>query len=420
VLVLFSAPVTYRNNDVENEYRQDSDFYYLTGFDEPESVVILNSCAEPRSLLFLRERDPARETWNGPRLGVEAAVSKLGIDEAFPITALDSKLLETLANCERLFFTMGLDSAADNRVLATLRQLRLTVRRGGRWPSTIIEPGMILHEMRLHKESHEIASLERAIDITDSAHRKVLESACPGNWEYELEAILRAEFRRLGAERVAYAPIVASGVNATVMHHNRNDRRTLAGELVLVDAGCEYHYQSADVTRTFPVSGHFQPLQRAAYEIVLRAQEKAISSIKPGVTLDEIHALAVHELVNGLRELRIITESVDDAITSNSYKKYYMHRTSHWLGMDVHDVGAYQVSGTPRPLEENMVITVEPGLYFPPDDDEVPSELRGTGIRIEDNILVTASGFRNLSLGIPKSPDAIESFMNSRGGSSLA
>ena len=411
-MLLFSAPVMVRNNDVEHEYRQDSDFYYLAGFDEPDSALLLKSGPDSTSILFLRERDPDRETWDGPSLGVENAVRELDVDEAYPISALTEKLKEHLTGCERLYYSIGYNSVADEQVISTLRRLRMTIRRGGVWPMTIVEVGAVLHEMRLRKEANEIDSLRRAIEVTGQAHRAVFAMTRAGQWEYEIEALLRAEFRKEGAERVAYSPIVASGPNATILHHRSNNRKTVAGELILVDAGCEYGYQSADITRTFPANGRFSPLQRAAYEIVLSAQEKAIHAIMPNSTLEAIHNVAVRELVSGLKALGIIESDVDSAIEAGTYKKYYMHRTSHWLGMDVHDVGAYHVAGKPRRLEPNMVLTVEPGLYFPVSDDAVPAELRGTGIRIEDDILVTTNGFCDLSQSIPKKPDEIETVMS--------
>jgi Xaa-Pro aminopeptidase len=411
-MLILSAPVMVRNNDVEHEYRQDSDFYYLTGFDEPECALLLKSGPEPKTIAFVRERDPERETWDGPRVGVERAVQYLGVDEAFPISALSEKLADALTGCEHLYFPIGQNSAADELVISTLRRLRLTIRRGGVWPTTITEPGTILHEMRLHKDDGELAALRRAIEVTGQAHRAVFATTHAGQWEYEIEAVLRSEFRRSGAERVAYSPIVASGVNATILHHRSNNRQSEHGELILVDAGCEFGYQSADITRTFPASGRFTPLQRAAYEIVLAAQEKAIEEVKPNATMDTVHDVAARELVAGLIELGIVKDDLETSISSGSYKKYYMHRTSHWLGMDVHDVGKYHVSGKPRAFVPNMVLTVEPGLYFPISDEAVPEELRGTGIRIEDDILVTATGFSNLSQDIPKAPDEIESIMS--------
>ncbi len=410
-MVLFAAPVVYRNNDVEHEYRQDSDFYYLLGFDEPESVVVLATGDKPRCILFLRERDATRETWDGPRLGVDAAVSALGIDEAYPIAELAARLPDLIAGCESLYHALGNNTAADELIMTTLRKLRSTARKGGSWPTSIVEPGKVLHEMRLQKDAAEIAALERAIDITEHAHRAVFQMARPGSWEFELEAALLAEFRRNGAQRVAYGPIVASGVNATVLHHRSNDRQSMSGELILVDAGCEFDYQSADITRTFPVDGRFTALQRRAYDVVLSAQQQAIDAVTPGATLDAIHDLTIRVLSEGLLSLGVLQGEVQSVIDNGDYKKYYMHRTSHWLGMDVHDVGRYHVSSTPRPLRPGMVLTVEPGLYFPADDAAVSEGLRGCGIRIEDDILVTDDGRRNLSLGIPKLPEAIEAIM---------
>ena len=410
-LLVFSAPVAIRNNDVEHEYRQDSDFFYLTGFDEPESALLIKSSPEPKVVLFLRERNPERETWDGPRLGVERAVSSLGVDEAYPISELSSKLPELLSGCERLHYSMGFDASSDDIVLSTIRKLRAAVRRGGSWPTTIIESGTVLHELRLRKSKEELLALRRAIDITGQAHEAVFAMTRAGSWEYEIEAVLRAQFRKMGSERVAYSPIVASGFNATVLHHRTNNRQSQDGELILVDAGCEYDYLAADITRTFPANGRFSSAQRAAYDVVLAAQMRAMKAVKPGATLDEIHMEAVRELVSGLISLGIIEESPDASIESGSYKKYYMHRTSHWLGMDVHDVGAYHVAGSPRELEPGMVLTIEPGLYFPLHDESVPQALQGVGIRIEDDVVVTAAGYLNLSEGIPSRADEIEAIM---------
>ena len=410
-MILFAAPVQLRNNDVEQEYRQDSDLYYLLGFEEPECVLVIVSAPTPHTIVFLRERDASRETWDGPRLGVEAAATQLGVDEAISIQALTDKLPELLADVESLYFAWGADIGHDQLIQGALRKLRANVRKGGSWPTQIIEPGSVLHEMRLHKDEYEIAAIRRAIQITEQAHRAVFRAAQPFVWEYELEAILRAQFRHRGSARVAYGPIVASGINATVLHHKSNDRQSMPGELILVDAGCEFDYQSADITRTFPVQGRFTPLQRHAYDVVLSAQAHAIDAIRPGSTVESIHDLTVRVLVEGLLSLGIVHGEVDEIIESGSYKKYYMHRTSHWLGMDVHDVGRYHTAGKPRPLEPGMVLTVEPGLYFPAQDDAVPEGLRATGIRIEDNLLVTESGHLNLSSDIPKLPEDIEDIM---------
>lgn len=410
-MVLFAAPVSQRNNDVEYDYRQDSDFYYLLGFEEPESVLVVTTVPKPQVVLFLRERDASRETWDGPRLGVEAAVQTLGVHEAYPISQLANKLPELLAGSESLYYALDRSAAADQVVMSALRSLRASVRRGGTWPSAIIEPGQILHEMRLRKDETEVAALVKAIEITGRAHECAMRNAHPGCWEFELESELSREFRRAGSPRVAYSSIVASGVNATILHHRLNDRQSRAGELILIDAGCEFGYQSADVTRTFPVDGRFTDVQRRAYEVVLDAQVAAIELVRPGATIDAIHENTVRLLTKGLLDLGILSGNLDDAISLGAYKPYYMHRTSHWLGMDVHDVGRYHVAGQPRPLEPGMVVTIEPGLYFAPGDHAVPDGLKGVGIRIEDDILVTSSGRRNLSEGIAKSVDEIERIM---------
>jgi Xaa-Pro aminopeptidase len=411
-MLLFSAPVAYRNNDVEHEYRQDSDLYYLLGFEEPESALVITTGASPRVTVFLRKRDATRETWDGPRLGVEAAAEALGVDAAYPIAEIGSRLKELLSGTEQLYYAFGVDSANDQQVLQTLRALRAEVRKGTSWPTAIIEPGKVLHEMRLFKSEVEVALLQRAMEITDAAHRRAMQVASGGIWEYELEAVLRAEFRRQGSPRVAYSPIVASGVNATILHHKSNDRQSRDGELILIDAGCELGYLATDITRTFPVSGKFTPIQRRAYEVVLSAQQEAIAAVSPGATIEAIHDKTVRILTEGLVALGVLRGDVDTIVNEGTYKKYYMHRTSHWLGMDVHDVGRYHLGGQPRPLEAGMLLTVEPGLYFPADDPAVPEGLRGCGIRIEDDVLVTKSAAQNLSASIPKTVQEIESLMS--------
>lgn len=411
IVVLFAAPVHLRNNDVEHEYRQDSDFYYLTGFDEPESVLVISASAEKPFVLFVRPRDEAKETWDGERTGVEGAMQRFGADVAYPISELPSRLLELLKGKRRLYYPIGRQSKHDELVLSALQQLRERARRGDSGPTEIVEP-TVLHEMRLIKSEGEIDQLKRAIAITRDAHHALLLATRPAMAEYELEAILRAEFRRQGSERCAYSPIVASGRNARILHHRRNDRTIGDQEVILVDAGAEYGYMAADITRCFPSNGHFTAMQRQAYEVVLRAQEVAIAAAIPGATLEDVHLAAVRELCSGLVQLGVVAGSEQTVFDSDAYKKYYMHRTSHWLGMDVHDVGAYFVDGKPRPLVAGMVLTVEPGLYFAAEDPAVPEGLKNVGIRIEDDILVTDQGPINLSAGIAKTVDEIELMMS--------
>lgn len=408
VLVLFSAPLSIRNNDVEHEYRQDSDFFYLTGFDEPEAVLVLSGVHPDQFVLFVRPRDPERETWDGPRAGLDGAKSDFGAKASFKIAELDEKLPDYLENAERLYYRLGRYRGEDDRVLAAIDRTRPRARRGSVYPTEIVDPAVLLHEMRRLKDPREIALMQRAVDITRDAHLAAMAATRPGAREYEIEAILRREFRRRGSERPAYEPIVGSGPNATVLHYRKNDREMHEGDLLLIDAGCEYGYYASDVTRTFPVSGVFTAPQRKVYELVLRAQEESIRATRPGTTLDEIHAVSVRIITEGLVAIGLCQGPVDDAVKEERYKRYYMHKTSHYLGMDVHDVGRYHVEGKPRPLEPGVVVTVEPGVYVPPSDETAPAEYRGIGVRIEDDVLVTADGARVLSAGIPKSVADIE------------
>ena len=406
VLLLPSAPLAIRNNDVEHEYRQDSDLFYLTGFDEPESALVLSSLRDAPCVMFVRSRDPEREVWDGARAGVEGAVRDYGADEAHPITELAEKLPALLENVPRLFYRVGHDRAFDERVFGAIERVRARAKYGVSWPSSIVDPATVVHEMRVIKEASELSSMRRAVEITRDAHLEVMARARPGVHEYELEAILRAAFRRNGSERPAYAPIVGSGPNATVLHHRRNDRQTVDGDLVLVDAGCEYGYYASDVTRTFPVGGRFSDEQRRIYELVLDAQLASIERVRPGATLEDVHRASVDVLARGLIELGLIEGPLERAIEEQRYKAYYMHRTSHWLGMDVHDVGAYYADGKARPLEPGMVITVEPGLYL--SADAVPEAYRGLGVRIEDDVLVTVDGHEVLSREIAKTAADVE------------
>jgi Xaa-Pro aminopeptidase len=407
VLVISAAPLAIRNNDVEHEYRQDSDFFYLTGFDEPESVLVLNSQGEQRFTMFVRARDPEREVWDGARAGVEGAVGEFGADVAFTIADLASKLPDAIQNTERVFYRLGKNRSFDDTLLAALDRVRGRARLGVTCPSTIVDSATVVHESRLKKSALELAAMQRAVDITRDAHLAAMAGAAPGMFEYEVEAILRGIFRRFGSERPAYSPIVGSGPNATVLHYRRNDRRMQAGDLLLIDAGCEFDYYAADVTRTFPVSGTFTPAQRAIYQLVLDAQLASIEATRAGCTFDDVHARSVEVITRGLCELGIIEGPLDTAISELRYKPYFMHKTSHYLGMDVHDVGAYFIAGKPRPLSAGMVITVEPGIYIA-HNAAVPVEYRGIGVRIEDDVLVTEGEPRVLSEAIPKRVDDIE------------
>jgi Xaa-Pro aminopeptidase len=406
VLIVPAARLAIRNNDVEHEYRQDSDLFYLTGFDEPESVLVLSSVRDAPCVMFVRTRDPEREAWDGARAGVEGVVRDFGADEAHPIGELAEKLPQLLENVPRLYYRLGNDRAFDELVLGSIGRVRARARHGVSWPTNIVDPATVVHELRLVKEERELACMRRAVEITRDAHLEVMARAQAGCHEYEIEAMLRATFRSHGSERSAYPPIVGSGPNATVLHHRRNDRKIEDGDLVLVDAGSEYAYYASDVTRTFPVNGRFSEAQRKIYEIVLEAQLASIGQVRPTATLEDVHRASVEVLARGLVELGLIEGPVERAIEEQHYKPYYMHRTCHWLGMDVHDVGAYYRDGKARALEPGMVLTVEPGLYFA--GHGVPAPYRGIGVRIEDDVLVTTDGSEVLSRDIPKRVDDVE------------
>jgi len=410
VAVFPSAPVAIRNNDVEHEYRQDSDLYYLTGFDEPDVVLVLATAhAQHKTVLFVRPRDPEREVWDGARAGVEGAVSNFEADAAFPISELATRLPEYLQDHDTLMYRLGRDRAFDDKILAAIDATRARARRGIGYPTRIVDPSAILHEMRLFKSPGELAAMRKAAAITRDAHLGAMRLAKPGRYEYEVEALLREVFRKNGSERPAYAPIVGSGVNATVLHYRSNTKRIEEGELLLVDAGCEYDYYASDVTRTYPVSGKFSAPQLDIYQIVLDAQLAAIDATRPGATLDEIHRRALEVIVDGLIRLGLLTGDRQKNIAENLYVPFFMHRTSHWLGMDVHDVGAYFRGKKPRPLQAGMVLTVEPGIYIAATNTAVAPAYRGIGVRIEDDILVTSEGHLNLTADIPKMPDELES-----------
>jgi len=406
VAILPAAPVSLRNGDVDHEYRQDSDFYYLTGFDEPESVLVLDAPAQ-KVTLFVRARDRDREVWDGPRAGVEGAIERFGANEAFAVNELDEKLPELLQNHARLYYRLGARRRFDERLLDAIDRVRARQRTGATAPSEIVDPGTILHEMRLRKSQDEIDQMRAAAHITREAHELAMQRARPGMREYEIEALLIDTFRRHGSERPAYGSIVGSGPNACVLHYRRNDRSIEPGDLLLIDAGCEYGYYASDVTRTFPVGRDFSAEQQAIDELVLEAQSEGIAATRPGTTLDAIHGLCVEVVSRGLVRLGLLAGDVAQIIEQQRYKRFFMHRTSHWLGMDVHDVGAYFENGSARKLAPGMVLTVEPGIYIAPDDQSVPASWRGIGVRIEDDVVVTSADHDVLTAGIPKTVDEV-------------
>jgi Xaa-Pro aminopeptidase len=439
-----------RNSDVHYEFRQDSDFFFLTGFDEPDAVAVINPAhAKERYVLFVRPRDREMEIWNGRRAGVEGAIAIYGADAAYPVDQLEAKLREYAIDRASIYYRLG-NPAHDARVTRLVTDLRPLRTRGFVTPVRLEDPGPLIHELRLRKSATELAAQRRACQISRDAHVEAMRVARPGMYEYEVQAALEYVFRVNGSRRNGYPSIVASGPNACILHYGENTRRMGDGELLLIDAGCEYGYHSADITRTFPVSGRFTAPQRAIYELVLRAQLAAIDAARPGVRYEVIHDTARRVLTEGLVDLELLPRGVEESLAMHHYREFFMHGTGHWLGMDVHDVGDYKIARVGRALEPGMIFTVEPGLYVDPEresatfhlreysEDEmwerrqrlglaaaraleeeekakapkivhpIPPEFRGIGVRIEDDLLVTPDGVDVLTAGTPKTVAEVE------------
>jgi len=410
VAVLPTAPERTRNRDAHYPYRFDSYFYYLTGFREPAAVLVLVAGTEPRSVLFCREKDPDKEVWDGFRYGPEAARSVFGFDEAYPISQLDAVMPQFLADQTAVYCHLGGDAEWDARVLGWVNAVRERVRAGVNAPAEFRDVHALLDEMRLIKDAAELATMRRAAGISAAAHRRAMRAARPGAWEYEIEAELVHEFRRNGAQAPAYTPIVAGGARACVLHYVENNGVLRDGELLLIDAGCELDGYAADITRTFPVNGRFSGPQRDIYELVLAAQQAAIAAVRPGNPWIAPHEAAVEVLARGMIDLGLLTGTLEDVLEKEAYKPFYMHRTGHWLGLDVHDAGGYRQSGAWRPLASGMVLTVEPGCYVRAGPD-VPEHYAGIGVRIEDDVVVTSAGCEILTHEAPKAIDDIEAWM---------
>lgn len=412
IAILPSALLLTRNGDVEYRFRQDSDFHYLTGFDEHDSVFLLIPGREHgEAILFCRERDEDLERWHGKVTGPERAMQLYGLDDAFPITDIDDIVPGLIEGKGKLYYAMGVHVKFDNRVIGWVNSIAANNRSGAQPPGEFVQLGQYLHELRLFKSAQEIEVMRQAAAITGEAHRAIMSVAKPGLYEYQLEAELEYCFLSHGARTPAYPSIVGGGSNACVLHYIQNDDVLRKGDLVLVDAGCEYESYAADVTRTFPVGGKFSKEQAELYELVLDAQQAAIDQVQPGNQWNQPHEAAVAVITAGLIRLGLLQGKCDDLIEAETYKKYYMHKTGHWLGLDVHDVGEYKVSGEWRVFEPGMVTTIEPGLYIGDDCDDAPVRYRGVGIRIEDNVLVTQNGNENLTASIPKTIDDIECLM---------
>ncbi|MBS0457050.1 MAG: Xaa-Pro aminopeptidase [Proteobacteria bacterium] len=411
IVVLPAAPPRIRSNDTHYGYRQDSDFWYLTGFPEPEAVLVLvPGRAHGETLLFCRDRDPAREAWDGPRAGIEGAVAGYGCDDAYPIADLDDILPGLLEGRTRVYYHFGRDSDFDLKLIGWVNRVRAQVKQGARPPHEFLELGHFLHELRLFKSREELALMRRAAQIAADAHVVAMRTARPGMYEYEIEAAIVHHFRRHDAQ-VAYESIVGAGANACVLHYVANAAQMQDGDLLLIDAGAEYRNYASDITRTFPVNGRYTKEQRAIYQLVLDAQKAALAKARVGEPYDAGHNAAVATLVEGLLKLGLLKGTLEKNLESGDYKRFYMHKTGHWLGLDVHDVGEYRLSGAFRELEPGMVFTIEPGLYIAPGSKGVAAKWQGIGVRIEDDVLITKTGHEVLTEGVPREIDAIEALL---------
>ena len=413
VVIINCASVQIRNGDVEQDYRQNSSFYYLSGMVESHTTLVLvNSVDGPRSILFCRSKDKLQEIWHGRRLGVDAAPKILLVDEAYVSESLEQKLVELLDGASQVVYRFSQDQTFE-LVQQSLAKLRRLSRQGKVCPTTLVDLDPLIDAMRLFKSGAEVEQMTQACNISVAAHKRAMSVCKVGMNEYQLAAELHHQFSIQGSQRVAYGSIVAGGDNACILHYTNNDQSLQDGDLVLIDAGCELDHYASDITRTFPVNGHFSDPQKIIYEIVLAAHKAALECIKPGAVYTDMQDASVRVIIQGLTNIGLLTGTLEANIENQNYRKFYMHNIGHWLGMDVHDVGAYKLGGVSRPLTQGMITTVEPGIYIDPDDMAIPSQWRGIGVRIEDNILVTETGYRNLTGDLPVSVVDIERLMAS-------
>ena len=411
VAIIPSAREATRSNDTQYRFRQDSDFYYLTGFEEPDSIAVVAPGREQKYTLFVRPRDPEQEIWVGRRAGVEGAKSEFGADEAYPVAEFETKLQDLLDGADKLYFRLGSYPDLDNTIIKQIAQMRSLNRKPIHPPRTIIDPATIVHEMRVLKSADEIELMQKAADIAAEAHVEAMKTVRPGMKEYEVEALIEQIFRRQGASGPSYTSIVGAGANATVLHYINNDGELRDGEMLLVDAGAEYKGYASDITRTFPINGRFSKAQREIYDLVLETQMSCVEMVRPGVTHDELKAHSVEMLTEGMVKLGLLKGEPEELIKEEKYKQFYMHGLGHLLGIDVHDVGIYYYDKQSRALEPGVVMTVEPGIYVAPNTKDIPEQYLGIGVRIEDDVLCTANGPQVLTTGVPKNADEIEALM---------
>ena len=412
VAIIPGAHDTRRSNDTHYRFRQDSDFFYLTGFEEPDALAVIKPESDKTYTLFVRPRDPEREIWDGRRAGVDGAVNDFGADEAFPTAEFASKLADFLDGAEVLYYRLGVDEELDNTIVKEIARMRGWNRKPIHPPQTIVDPATIVHEMRVLKTPDEIEIMQRAADIAAEAHCEAMKAAKPGMQEYQLEALIEQVFRRHGASGPAYTSIVGAGPNATVLHYINNDGELHDGDLLLVDAGAEYKGYASDITRTFPINGRYTPAQREIYDLVLKAQMACVDMVRPGTTHDQLKQRSIEILTEGMVELGLLQGKPEELIKEKKYEQFYMHGLGHMLGIDVHDVGRYYYGTESRALEPGVVMTVEPGIYIAPDTKDIPEKYLGIGVRIEDDVLCTNNGPRVLTTKVPKHAEEIEELIS--------
>ncbi|KGP62982.1 proline aminopeptidase P II [Legionella norrlandica] len=411
VAIISAAHESLRNGDAHYRFRQDSNFYYLTGFNEPDALLVIISGKEEQSILFNRPRNPPEEQWTGKRLGQDGAVQELGVQMAYPITSIAEELPKLLGGKSAIYYNLGSNLSLERRIIQALSSVKAQVRKGVKAPESLCDLEPILSEMRLIKSNAELELMRRAANISVEAHKRAIQLCREMENEYQLEAELIYEFSRQGCRSVAYDPIVGSGANACILHYTENNKPLRPGDLVLIDAGGEYGNYAADITRTFPINGTFSPEQRSIYELVLKAQKAGIAAIKPGLPWNHIQQIMVRILTTGLCALGILKGDTEELIKNEAYKPFYMHNSGHWLGLDVHDAGRYKINNEWRPLEAGMVLTVEPGLYISAEIEGVEKRWWGIGVRIEDDVLVTKTGYEVLTSALPVDVDDIEALM---------
>ena len=411
VAIIPAAREATRSNDTHYRFRQDSDFFYLTGFEEPDAIAVIKPAETHEYVLFVRPRDPEREVWDGRRAGVEGAKSEFGAGEAFPIGEFNEKLTEILNDTEVLYYRLGVNPDLDDRIIREIARMRSLNRKPINPPQTIIDPATIVHELRVVKSPEEIEVMQKAADIAAEAHCEAMKAVRAGMREYEIEALIEQIFRRHGCAGPAYTSIVGAGANATVLHYINNDGELRDGDLLLLDAGAEYKGYASDITRTFPINGRYSPAQRDIYDLVLKAQMSCVEMVRPGVTHDELKQHSIEVLTEGMVELGLLKGDPEQLIKDKKYEKFYMHGLGHMIGIDVHDVGRYYHGKESRALEPGVVMTVEPGIYVAADSQDVPEKYLGIGVRIEDDVLCTNNGPRVLTTKVPKHAEEIEALM---------